>query len=44
MEDILAVSRGNTSWYPHLEADDEEHYLVAYERFTSRNYPKTFGG
>ena len=43
MEDMLAASRGNTSWHPPLETDDDDHYLAAYGRSTSRNYPKTFG-
>ena len=41
MEDILAVSRRNTSWRPPLETDDDEHYLAQYGR---SNYPKTSGG
>jgi hypothetical protein len=40
MEDILAVSRCNTSWRPPLETDDDEHYLAQYGR---SNYPKTSG-
>jgi hypothetical protein len=45
MEDILATttSRRDTSWRPPLEADDDEHYLAAYGRSTSPNYPKTSG-
>ena len=42
MEDILAASRGNTSWHPPL-ADDDEHYLAAYGGSTSPNYPKPSG-
>lgn len=43
MEDILAVSRCNTSWRPPLEADDDEHYLAGHGRSMSSNYPKTSG-
>ena len=43
MEDILAVSRYNTSWRPPLEADDDEHYLAAPGRSLSSNYPKASG-
>lgn len=43
LEDILAASRGNTSWHPHLEADDDESYLAAYRRPTPPDYTKTSG-
>ena len=43
MENILVASRRDTSWHPPLEADDDEHYLAAYGRSTSSNYPKPSG-